>query len=231
MTKTTLRILGLNASPRDNSNSSIMLEKAFDKLRATYPLQVETELISLRDLRISNCLACNVCGKSPEDGTFMPCVQAAHDETQLVLDKMMMADGICVATPVYFGLPSDLFLKFIMRTRLLRHQDFKLANKPVGVMAIAARRSGGAETAILATWLPFIRNGCLVVGNGDGTSQFGAYGWAGKRGHIESDEWGLEQGFQTAQRVFSVAKLTKFGAQALGFENPMRFSYSEGTRI
>ena len=92
---------------------------------------------------------------------------------------MVAADGILVATPVYFGLPTDLFSKFIMRTRPLRHQDFKLANRPVGVMATAGRRSGGAETAIIATWLPFVRNGCLVVGNGDGTCQFGAYGWAG----------------------------------------------------
>jgi hypothetical protein len=43
-------------------------------------------------------------------------------------------------------------------------------------------------------------NGCLVVGNGDGTCQFGAYGLAGARGHILSDEWGLEQSFQTAER-------------------------------
>ena len=66
-------------------------------------------------------------------------------------------------------------------------------------MATAGRRSGGAETAIIATWLPFVRNGCLVVGNGDGTCQFGAYGWAGGRGHILSDEWGLEQAFQTSR--------------------------------
>ncbi len=143
---------------------------------------------------------------------------------------MVAADGILVATPVYFGLPSDLFAKFIMRTRPLRHQDFKLANKPVGVLATAGRRSGGAETAIIATWLPFVRNGCLVVGNGDGTSQFGAYGWAGARGHILSDEWGLEQAFQTAQRVFTLGGLIKAGVEASGFVNPMKFSYSQGTR-
>ena len=66
-------------------------------------------------------------------------------------------------------------------------------------MAIAGRRSGGAETTIMATWLPFIRNGCLMVGNGDTTSQFGAYGWAGPRGHILTDEWGMEQGFQVGR--------------------------------
>ena len=109
-----------------------------------------------------------MCGKK-KDGTFIPCVREQEDDVQGILDAMVAADGILVATPVYFGLPSDLFSKFIMRTRPLRHQDFKLANKPLGVLATAGRRSGGAETAILATWLPFVRNGCLVVGNGDGT--------------------------------------------------------------
>jgi multimeric flavodoxin WrbA len=117
-----------------------------------------------------------------------------------------------------------------MRTRPLRHQDFRLANRPVGVMATAGRRSGGAETAILATWLPFVRQGCLVVGNGDATCQFGAYGWAGGRGQILTDEWGMEQGSQTAARVFSLAKLIKAGVEATGFESPMKFSYTSGTR-
>ena len=108
--------------------------------------------------------------------------------------------------PCTSACPPTCSRKFIMRTRVLRHQDFRLANRAVGVMAIAGRRSGGAETTIMATWLPFVRNGCLVVGNGDATSQFGAYGWAGARGHILTDEWGMEQGFQVAERVYTVAK-------------------------
>lgn len=224
-----VRLLGLNCSPRDNSNSSILISHSFEQLAARYPGEVECDTVHLRDLHIEPCKACNVCGKTKE-GKFIPCIRADEDDVQGVLDAMVAADGMIVASPVYFGLPTDLFSRFIMRTRPLRHQDFKLANRPVGVMATAGRRSGGAETAIIATWLPFIRNGCLVVGNGDGTSQFGAYGWAGPRGHILSDEWGMEQGFQTAERVFTIAKLIKAGAEATAFVNPMTFSYSAGTR-
>jgi multimeric flavodoxin WrbA len=225
----TVRVLGINCSPRDNSNSAIMLEESFARLHEAYPGQAETEVVHLRELHVEPCKACNVCGKT-KDGRFIPCVREHDDDVQMVLDKMVAADGMCVATPVYFGLPSDLFSKFIMRTRPLRHQDFKLANRPVGVMATAGRRSGGAETSIIATWLPFVRNGCLVVGNGDGTCQFGAYGWAGARGHIKTDNWGLEQGFQVAERVFTIAKLVKAGAEAIGYHSRMTFSYSAGTR-
>jgi multimeric flavodoxin WrbA len=225
----TVRLVGLNCSPRDNSNSSIMLQTAFEKLDATYPGEAEHETVHLRELHVEPCKACNICGKT-KDGRFIPCVRADEDDVQMILDKMVEAHGLLVATPVYFGLPSDLFAKFVMRTRPLRHQDFKLANKPLGVLATAGRRSGGAETAIIATWLPFVRNGCLVVGNGDGTCQFGAYGWAGARGHILSDEWGIEQAYQTTERVFTLARLIKAGAEASGFVNPMKFSYTQGTR-
>jgi multimeric flavodoxin WrbA len=225
----TVRVLGLNGSPRNGSNSGILVTTSLERLAAKYD-DVEHEVINLRDLDIIACKDCDVCGKKKDTGEYIPCISAGKDDVQMVLDKMLAADGICIATPVYFGLMSDLLCTFIMRTRVLRHQDFALANRPVGVMATAARRSGGAETTILATWLPLIRNGCLVVGNGDATCQFGAYGWAGGRGHILSDEWGMEQGFQTAERVYTVAKVVRAGIDALGYKSPMRFSYSQGVR-
>ena len=175
-----VRLLGLNCSPRDNSNSETLLRASLNRLTEKYSSEVECSIVNLREVHIEACRYCEVCGKSKRDGSFRPCVQAGKDGVQEVLDRMIAADGLVVATPVYFGLPSDLYSKFIMRTRVLRHQDFRLANRPVGVMAIAARRSGGAETTIISTWLPFVRNGCLVVGNGDATCQFGAYGWAGE---------------------------------------------------
>ena len=225
----TVRLLGMSFSPRSESNSAALVRHSLEALKERYGDDVEFDLVDARDHDVKGCQYCAVCGKT-KDGKYQPCVMAGKDEVQAILDKMLAAHGLIIATPVYFGLPSDLFSKFIMRTRVLRHQDFRLANRPVGVMAIAARRSGGAETAIMSTWLPFIRNGCLVVGNGDGTCQFGAYGWAGGRGHILSDEWGMEQGFQVAERVFSIARLVQAGSRALDFTNPMTFSHTAGTR-
>jgi multimeric flavodoxin WrbA len=225
----TVRVLGIACSPREKSNSQALLRASLERLQATYA-DAEIESINLRDLHIEACRACDVCGKTKTDGRYIPCVQADKDDVKDVLERMVAADGLVISTPVYFGLPSDLFSRFVMRTRILRHQDFRLANRPVGVMAIAGRRSGGAETTIISAWLPLIRNGCLLVGNGDATSQYGAIGWAGKREEILTDEWGMEQGFQVAERVYHVARLVKAGAAALGFTSPMRFSYTSGMR-
>jgi multimeric flavodoxin WrbA len=223
-----IKLLGLNCSPRENSNSGVILEASLSDLKKKYDKELEYEIVNLKDYKINHCLACDVCGKTKNTGKFIPCVQ--DDETGIVLEKMLKADGFLVATPVYFGLASDLFSKFIMRLRVVRHQDFALTNKVVAIIAIAARRSGGAETTITSSWLPFIRNGCLIVGNGDKTCQFGTMGWAGARGHILTDEWGVKQANSTAERAFHVAKLVKAGTEILNYSNYMRFCYKSGTR-
>ncbi len=225
-----VKLLGIGCSPRENSNSRMLLEVSLGKAKEKFGDKLSYKIVDLREYDIQHCLACNVCGKTKDTGEFIDCVLKNKDQTQEVLDLMREADGIAVATPVYFGMPSDLFSKFIMRTRVLRHQDFVLANRPVGVMAIAGRRSGGAETTIMSTWLPFIRNGCLIVGNGDKTCQFGTMGWAGARGAIANDEWGMEQGRQTVERIYEIASLVKAGSDALGHANPMTFCYKSGTK-
>jgi multimeric flavodoxin WrbA len=223
-----IRIVGLNCSPRTESNSAAVLDEAARRANEKLGGEIDFERVNLRDCDFEPCRACGVCGKRKDRDEFMSCVQ--HDDLDAVMAKLVAADGIVVATPVYFGLPSDLFSKFIMRTRYLRHQDFKLANKAVAVMAIAGRRSGGAETTIVSTWLPFIRHGCLIVGNGDQTCQFGTMGWAGPSGQILTDEWGMEQAEQTMRRVYEIASLVKAGSTAINHQCPMRFSYQAGTR-
>ena len=104
--KKVIRILGINCSPRDDSNSNVILEHSFERLQEVYPDEVKTEIIALLKLKIQGCLACNVCGKSPVDGHFMPCIQEGKDEVKMIFDKMIASDGICVSTPVHFGLPS-----------------------------------------------------------------------------------------------------------------------------
>lgn len=226
-----IKVIGLDCSPRTNSNSYALLEHSMKSAKEKYGDTFEYKIISLRDNNIKACAACASCGKNKETCEYMDCIWEGKDDAQYIYNELIDADGIAVATPVYFGMPSDLFSKFIMRSRLYRHQDFQLANKPVGVMAIAGRRSGGAETAIMQTWLPFLRNGCLPVGNGDATCQYGAMAWAGPKGHVMSDEWGLEQGCQTIERIVEVAKLLKAGTEALNYTHPMKFSGTSGKRV
>lgn len=224
-----IKLLGMSFSPRDNSNSLAILNYSLGKIKEKYSYDVEIEIVDVKNFDIKHCLACSGCGKVKKTGQFINCVQSS-DDMKYLEEKMIAADGIAIATPVYFGMPSDLFSKFIMRTRYIRHHDFALANKVVGVMAIAGRRSGGAETTITSTWLPFIRHGCLIVGNGDKTCQFGTMGWAGGKGAIMEDEWGLEQAADQAERIYDMARIITAGKKTLDHESQMKFCFKSGTK-
>lgn len=220
-----MKIIGINGSPRKDGNSEILLKIALDSLPC------ETEQINLREYDIKRCLACGTCGKDKKTGKYQDCAMKGKDDVNMIYDKLLEADGFIIATPVYFGLPTPLLVDFMNRSRYLRHQDFKLLNKVFAVFAIAGRRSGGNETAIFATWLPFFRNGCIPVGNMDKSCQFGTVGWAGGKGDILLDEWGITQAKDTARRVLRLSTLIKAGERTYTALNktPYKFDYMNGS--
>lgn len=191
---------------------------------------IDCNLIDLRDYTINHCQGCGVCGKTAITGELIDCL--LKDDAGEIMEMMVEADGIVISTPVRLGIASDLFYKLMHRTRVLRNQNFRLANKPVGIMAVTRRRNGsGAEAAITQAWMPFIRNGCILVGGGGRSSTLGTVGWAGKRDHILSDDFALEQSVQTVLRVGEIARIMNAGMAKLHHQSNFNFCYSAGERI
>ncbi len=85
-----MRALGISASPRENSNSRAYLEFTLKELSDR---GIETEMVNLRGLDISECQGCYSCAKTKE------CAQ--KDDFQAVFAKMTAADAILFAYPVY----------------------------------------------------------------------------------------------------------------------------------
>ena len=86
------KVLILSASPRQGGNSDLLCDRFLEGARQAGH---DVEKIFLRDLRIGYCTACGTCynhGKS--------CPQ--KDDTPAVVNKMIAADVIVMATPVYF---------------------------------------------------------------------------------------------------------------------------------
>lgn len=86
------KILILSASPRKGGNSELLCDQF---LRGAEEGGHQVEKIFLRDKRIAHCVACGAC-----QGNGGRCVQ--QDDMAEVLDKMILADVIVMATPVYF---------------------------------------------------------------------------------------------------------------------------------
>lgn len=85
-------ILILSSSPRRGGNSDTLCDEF---LRGALEAGHRAEKIFLRDKDIHPCLGCGACSVHKK-----PCPQ--HDDAASVIEKMLAADIIVMATPVYF---------------------------------------------------------------------------------------------------------------------------------
>jgi len=81
-----------------------MLEEAMKGVKEVEPT-AETKIVELAGLKIEPCIAvcgpAGTCGKEP-----FKCI--LKDDLQMVFDEMKLADGILIASPRYFIIPSRL---------------------------------------------------------------------------------------------------------------------------
>lgn len=86
------KVLVLSASPRRGGNSDILCDQF---MRGAEEAGHQAEKIFLRDKEINYCVACDSCLNN--DG-----ICASKDDMAEIMDKMIEADVIVMATPVYF---------------------------------------------------------------------------------------------------------------------------------
>ena len=86
-----LKVIGISASPRLNGNSDLLLRQA---LAGAESVGAQTEYIRLADFKIAPCIECNSCYKTGS------CI--VEDDYHLLSAKMLDADRLIFATPIFF---------------------------------------------------------------------------------------------------------------------------------
>jgi multimeric flavodoxin WrbA len=86
-----MMVLGISASPRLEGNSDLLLRRALAGARQA---GASVEQVRLCDYRLDACTECYACATTGE------C--RIHDDYPQLLDKMLAADRIVFATPVFF---------------------------------------------------------------------------------------------------------------------------------
>ena len=99
------RILIISGSPRLHGNSDILCDEF---KRGALEAGHEVEKIRLSDKKINFCLGCGVCNATGK------CIQ--KDDMAELLQKMLAADVIVLASPVYFYGMNGQMKTFIDRT-------------------------------------------------------------------------------------------------------------------
>ncbi len=178
--------LGISGSPRAGGNTDALLDEVMRYLRS---LGLQTEVIRLRNLKMSYCSGCRSCLK------LGGCV--VKDEfTTVLVPALLKADVLVVASPVYFNNVSALTKTFIDRTWCLRG---RLRNKVGG--AVVVGRGYGLESAITAIHAFMLKHEIIVVHRG-------VHGVGFEVGEVLRDSRALRDALRLARRLAEVAEAT-----------------------
>ena len=127
-----MKTLIVNGSPRVNGNTLIAVNemvKEFDKAG------IETEILNIGNQDIRGCISCNTCAKNGK------CV--FDDAVNKAAPIFEEADGLVVATPVYYASANATIIAFL--DRLFYSTSFDKTMK-VGASVVVARRGGLSST-------------------------------------------------------------------------------------
>ena len=86
-----MKVLGISTSPRIKGNSDLLLRQA---LAGAESAGAGIEYVHLNNYKISPCTECNACYKTG--------ICTVQDDYQRLLNKMLDADRLIFATPIFF---------------------------------------------------------------------------------------------------------------------------------
>ncbi len=123
-----LKVLMLNGSPHADGNTSAALREMEDVFAAE---GIGTETVQIGSEPLRGCIACGYCGKNAR------CV--FDDAVNAIAPKFETADGLVVASPVYFASANATLVACL--DRLFYSTGFDKTMK-VGASVVCARRGG-----------------------------------------------------------------------------------------
>ncbi|MCD6325129.1 flavodoxin family protein [Candidatus Bathyarchaeota archaeon] len=169
-----IRVLGIVGSPRIGGNTELFVAEA---LKAAEEDGAETELLRLADKEVNPCDACLSCRETKE------C--RIKDDFQMVFEKMVEADGIILASPVYFSSATPKIKALIDRAGYVSIAKGRVFENKVGGAMAVARRAGQNFTFAQLLFF-FMHQGMIVPGSTYWNVAFGR-----GKGEVTKDEEGM----------------------------------------
>lgn len=191
-----MKVLIINGSPRIDGNTTTSINeliKVFDKN------EIETETIQIGNQNIRGCIACNSCHKNHK------CV--FNDSVNEVAKKFENADGLIIASPVYFASANGTLISFLDRLFYSSHFDKTMK---VGA-SIAIGRRGGLSATFDELNKYFTISNMPIVSSNYWNSLHGR----GKKEVLE-DEEGLQTLRVLAENMTFLLKSIKLGKEKFG---------------
>jgi multimeric flavodoxin WrbA len=170
-----MKVIAIIGSPRRHGNTELLAEHT---LKAVAESGIETEIVPLAGKDIRPCTACLTCSR--EENCPLP------DDLMPIFNQMKTADGIILASPVYFGSCTALLKGLMERTGYLArfHGDcFK--GKAGGPLVVARRAGQNFTVAQIDFWFHIL--GIIEPGSSYWNMAFGR-----APGEVLKDEEGMQ---------------------------------------
>jgi multimeric flavodoxin WrbA len=182
------RILILKGSPREKGNSSTLAEQVAQGAKSS---GAEVDSFSLHTMNIWPCDACDIC-QGAGDGA---CI--IQDDMQLLYPKLLQADAIVIASPIYWFTINAQTKLFIDRWYALEGpRGSLLAGKQFGVVLTYGDTdpyTSGAINAIHTFQDMFRYLHANLVGM--------VYGTGNKPGDVQKQPELMQQAYQLGQKL------------------------------
>jgi len=121
-----LKLLAIIGSPRLKGNTNYLVDQALEEAAK---LGAQTEKLILSQYEVNPCLGHEDCA------SFNSCQQ--KDDAGWILDRFSKADGVILATPVYYYNLSAQMKTFIDRNYFLYKHGRKSQARAVGIIIVA----------------------------------------------------------------------------------------------
>lgn len=169
-----MKVVAFSGSARKDGNTARMVREAFGPLEAA---GVQTELVQLAGQTLRGCRACYQCLEK-KDGRCSMKDDAVNDH----IAKLVEADGILLASPVYFSDVSSEMKALIDRAGMVCRVNGDLLKRKLCAGIAVARRGGAIHTFDTLNHF-FLIGQMIVVG-----SSYWNLGFGRDKGEVEKDE-------------------------------------------
>lgn len=172
-----MKVVAFNGSPRKDGNTAILVRHVFEELEKE---GIETELIQLAGKPLQGCLGCYRCWQNLDQR----CAQT-KDEVNEYIAKMVQADGIILASPVYYADVTARMKALMERAGFVAKANGNLLRRKVGAAVIAVRRGGQIHAFDTVNHL-FLISEMIIPGSSYWNFAFGI-----EPGEVEKDHEGI----------------------------------------
>jgi multimeric flavodoxin WrbA len=181
-----MKVVAIVGSPRPKGNTNYLVDQALQEISNR---GIETEKIILSQYRINGCLGHENCR------SFKVCQQ--DDDGRWIVEKFSQADGIILATPVYYYNMTAQMKTFIDRNYFLYMHGIRLNAVCAGVIVVA----GGSAIDITVRAL---RRCFRIKGENWEERVFTLTGYASRPGEVKNQPTLIEEARNLGRRMAEI---------------------------